>query len=40
MIGFLFVLVVLAVAFGIGYWYRGWEHNLDLQDGDGEYLGG
>lgn len=36
---FVILFAILVLAFVIGYWYRGWEHNLDITDSDGEYLG-
>lgn len=30
----------LILAFGLGYWYRDWVHTIEINDGEGDYLGG
>lgn len=34
------LMLGLAGAFALGFWYRGWVHHITIADQTGEYLGG
>ena len=36
---FIFIVALFALVFALGYWYRGFEHNIIVDDSDGEFLG-
>lgn len=37
---FWITFLVMTAVFLFGYWYRGWKHNIEVDDQEGEYLGG